>query len=107
MNPYADMKRARLRAANMGRYHAFRPEFNRHKLAVLMNFIEPVMTELEQSSRDYLYVLHDWWKTACLVNKHCDANRIEGDEAAQYWLELFLWHDSQLLKRVANVAVLA
>ena len=80
----------------MGKHCAFRSEFNKHPLAAcLTNYTEVIDAEREEqsprSAQSFLNELIWIGNVAAFVNKYCDSNRVDTDQAAQYWLERFLW----------------
>jgi hypothetical protein len=89
-----EIQAARKRAASMGKPHAWRLEFDRHAMAACIdNHIACIDAEMENApkNRDFIAMLVWLHNMSKRINVFCDAHKIAGDEAAEYWLERFLW----------------
>lgn len=76
----------------MGVYSPWRAAFDKHPLAAMMdNYTVCIDVELAERRPDYECVLHWILTMARAINAYCDATKIAGDDAAEYWLERFLW----------------
>jgi hypothetical protein len=92
MTPIAEVKAAKKRAISMGGYSGWRPEYDDHPLAACMdNRTAIIDAEMEDDKTDYLFVLWELHAMAKKINAYCDSHKVDGDIAAQYWLERFLW----------------
>lgn len=94
MTPIAEVKAAKKRAISMGRHSGWIPEYNQHALASCMdNHTAIIDAELDGENHDvcFLFILWELLAMARKINGYCDANKVVGDHAAQYWLERFLW----------------
>ena len=88
----SEIKSALRRCLTMGAYSGWRLEFNSHPLAASIdNHTACIDVELEQRQPEYFAVLCWILNMARSINAYCDANKVVGDVAAQYWLERFLW----------------
>ena len=95
--PRAEVISARKRCVSMGRYHAWRPDFDAHPLAACLdNHTKCLDAELEEAQPDWLEMMIYICIMARRINWFCAANKISDDVAAQYWLERFLWRCNML-----------
>lgn len=87
----ATIKSARRRAVAMGKPVPWRPAFDAHPLAAPVdNHLRCLEAAIEDG--DFLAALGYIDHMADHINAYADAHRCVGDDAAQYWLERFLWH---------------
>lgn len=94
-----EIKSAKKRCEGMGRHHQWRPEFDQHALsACLDNYSSCVDVELADACPDYTCVLHWILTMARKINAYCDAEKVSGNDAAEYWLERFLWRCDRVCK---------
>lgn len=120
MSPYQEINSAKKRALSMGKPHGWRPIFDEHPLAapidnytIIMDgeliisptkpIRPPVYVETDKCKTlgdlfraanetcDYKEVLWCLWKMALAINAYCDHHKVNGDFAAEYWLERYLW----------------
>ena len=96
MAALAELQSAKKRAISMGQFHAWRPEFNAHSLAAAMDNYTAC---IDGAADDYPAIMGYLLAQARRINAVCDAQRIVGDAAGEYWLERFLWR----CDAVANV----
>lgn len=92
---------AKKRAMSMGKYSAYKDEYNQSKLAPSVSnmvFLLDRPSNHKSEDGNYIADLYFISKTANSINRYCDSNIIKGDCATEYWLELFLWYvDSVML----------
>jgi hypothetical protein len=87
-----EIKRAKKRCVGMGSFHSWRIEFDGHPLAATMdNYTTCIDGEMKETKPDYLVVLVWILAMARKINAFCDAEKVVGNAAAEYWLERFLW----------------
>jgi hypothetical protein len=86
---------AHKRAVLMGKHHGWQPEFNLHPLAARISNSWWLITGDDghriDCDVDGFYAIHVLLQTATKINSYCDQHKIAGDDAAEYWLESFLW----------------
>ena len=83
----------------MGKYHAWKPEFNSHPLAACIDnhtacidgAIGPRGRTHSTDAMDFLSALLCLRFMSDAINRYCDDHRIAGYTAAEYWLERFMW----------------
>jgi hypothetical protein len=92
-----EIQSARKRCVSMGKHHAWMVDFDRHPLAATMdNYTVCIDVELCEESPDFLAVLIWILTMARKINAYCDAERVSGNAAAEYWLERFLWRSDKV-----------
>lgn len=100
MTHIEEIKSARKRAESMGRIHAWHPEFNQHPLAAC---IDNHSACIEEEQEDRFAVLCWILNMARAVNKFCEAQRVAGSAAAEYWLERFAWVNGRFNGTIADM----
>ena len=84
----------------MGRPHGWVVNFDSHPIAASMdNHTACIDVELENKDEpDYLSILQWILLMARKINNYCENNRVAGDNAAEYWMERFLWRSECVCK---------
>lgn len=80
----------------MGKYTPWCGDFDSHPLAAGMDNWTWLLDDA-QRDKEYLEVLYYLLRKARLINDYCNNNKINGDVAAEYWLERFLWRADRVI----------
>lgn len=92
MTAQQEIEAAIKRCMNMGVSSPWRLDYNNHQLAACIdNHTVCIDVELKSANPDYLSILHWLLYIARAINKYCDMHKVSESQAAQYWLERFLW----------------
>lgn len=92
MDKIKEIKAAKKRCIAMGKFHGWCADFDKHPLAAsLDNHTYCIDIECNEEEVDFSAILEWILNMAKSVNKYCDAFKVSGDAAAEYWLERFLW----------------
>lgn len=90
--PMSEIKTARKRCVSMGVHRGWRTDFDAHPLAACISNLDAcIEVEMRDFNPDYLAILVWIHAMAVKINAFCDASKVDGDNAAEYWLEYFLW----------------
>lgn len=91
------VKSAIKRAKSMGKYHAYKPCYDKHPLAAsICNHLDALSEELV-GDRDVLEMYRLVFYMALAINKFCDNNKVAGNAGAEYWLEVFYLQYNNLI----------
>jgi hypothetical protein len=92
MTPMGEIKTARKRCVSMGVHRGWRADFAAHPLAACISNLDAcIEVETRNFNRNHLAILVWIYAMAVKINEFCDASKVAGDTAAEYWLEYFLW----------------
>ena len=99
----AEIKSARRRAESMGKAHGWMPEFNAHPLAACIDNHTACIDAEVGDTQDSFAVMCWLLNMARAVNRFCDAHRVAGSAASEYWLERFVWVNGRFNGTAVNL----